>query len=94
LSALEVADAVEATYGITVKRTHVPRLMMMAGARVMSGMKPEVASLMGMALYSDTHPITWTDEPLTSRGIHPRKTTDYLTMLASRSLGAAQQTRT
>jgi NADH dehydrogenase len=89
LNPVEVAGVVESAFGAPIKQTHVPRFMLRAGARAMSRAKPEMASLMGMALYSDTHAITWTDEPLTSRGIQRRSTTNYLTMVANGPQSAA-----
>lgn len=83
LTRTEIADAFDSAFGVTMKRTHVPRTMLRVGAGALSRVKPEIASLMGMALYSDTHPITWTSQPLTSRGIEPRTTTAYITSLAS-----------
>ena len=88
LSPLDVADAVESAFGVPIKRSHVPRIAMRAGAAMTKRLKPEIASLMGMALYSDTHPINWTDEPLTSRSIRPRTTTEYLTSLAGQSVSS------
>jgi uncharacterized protein YbjT (DUF2867 family) len=83
LTRVEVADAVDSAFGVKMKRSHVPRAMLRVGAGVLSRWKPEVASLMGMALYSDTHPITWTADPLTSRGIRPRTTTEYISILTA-----------
>ena len=49
----------------------------------MSGIRPnaEMASLMGMALYYDTHPGTWDDAPLTRRGSTPRSVSAYIASL-------------
>ena len=82
LSRMEVVDAVDAAFGVQMKRSHVPRAMLRVGSAALSRVKPDVASLMGMAWYSDTHPITWTSQPLTSRGIVPRTTSEYIGILA------------
>jgi uncharacterized protein YbjT (DUF2867 family) len=79
----EMADAVDSAFGVKMKRSHVPRPVLRVGASVLSRWKPEVASLMGMALYSDTHAITWTAQPLTDRGIQPRTTTEYIAALTA-----------
>lgn len=79
----QVADVMDAAYGVTMKRSHVPRAALRIGAGALSRIKPEVASLMGMSLYADTHEIGWGAEPLLSRGIQPRTTTDYIHAQAS-----------
>jgi hypothetical protein len=68
-----------------MKRSHAPRPILRVGASVLSRWKPEVASLMGMALYSDTHAITWTAQPLIDRGIQPRTTTEYIAALTAQN---------
>jgi uncharacterized protein YbjT (DUF2867 family) len=83
LTRLEVADAMDAAFGVVMRRRHVPRPVLRAGATLLSRAKPEIASLMGLALYSDTHEITWDSHPLSERGITPRSTTDYIGRLAA-----------
>jgi NADH dehydrogenase len=61
-----------------MRRIHVPRPALAVGARVTRRLKPEVASLMGMALAADTSTITWTDAPLRERGIEPRSVTQAI----------------
>lgn len=56
-----VVAALEAATGRKLRVRHLPRLALSIGCRALAGLKPEVASLMGMALYLDTHPGTWDD---------------------------------
>jgi len=81
----EVCDALGAAFGVTLHPRHVPRVALRVGAALLSRPKPDIASLMGMSLYSDTHPIRWDDTALTSRGITPRTTTAYVRELAAAS---------
>ena len=85
LTRTQVCDALGEAFGVTLHPRHIPRVALRAGAAVLSRPKPDVASLMGMSLYSDTHPVHWDDTPLTSRGITPRTTTAYIRELASAS---------
>lgn len=79
----EVADALDTAFGVTMHRRHVPRFALRIGSSVLARPKPDIASLMGMSLYSDTHEAHWDSLPLTSRGITPRRTTDYVRQLAA-----------
>jgi NADH dehydrogenase len=89
LTRVEVVDAVDAAFGVTMKRSHVPRAALRIGAAALARPKPEVASLMGMALFSDTHPIRWSAQHLIDRGIAPRTTTAYVQMLAGATARSA-----
>lgn len=53
VSAEEAVRAFEQALGRPLKTTHVPRLAMQIGRRLMRPFKPELASIMGMALASD-----------------------------------------
>jgi hypothetical protein len=46
--------------------------------RILSRTNDGMASALGVGLLQDLHDATWDDEPLRSRGITPRSTTDYL----------------
>ncbi len=81
----QVCDALGDAFGVALHPRHIPRVALRAGAAVASRPKPDIASRMGMSLYSDTHPIHWDDTPLTSRGIPPRPTTAYVRELAAAS---------
>jgi NADH dehydrogenase len=76
-----VADppqVVEAATGKALKVRHVPDAAMSIGHLALARIKPEVASRMGMALFSDTHPGTWDDRPLREAGIEPRPATAFI----------------
>lgn len=85
----QVADALDAAFGVRMHRRHIPRAVRRAGAAVLSRPKPEMASLMGMALYYDTHEGTWDDGPLTARGIDPRPVSTWIAALVQAGRGAA-----
>lgn len=82
LSRMDVVAAFESASGRTLKVRHVPRAALKVGHRALARVKPEIASLMGMALYSDTHAATWDDKPLREAGIHPRPATAYIEQAA------------
>lgn len=84
----EVVSAFEAERGTTLTTRHVPRLALALGSRLMARPKPVMASLMGMALYNDTHPSPWDDQPLREAGIEPRPATAYIQGSAPRSSSA------
>jgi NADH dehydrogenase len=75
---MDVVAHFERALGAPLKVRHVPRAVLSAGHRVLARPKPEIASLMGMALYADTHPATWDDAPLRDVGIVPRPATEYI----------------
>ncbi|HYN57367.1 MAG TPA: NAD(P)H-binding protein [Motilibacterales bacterium] len=88
LTRMEVVARFEQATGVPMKVRHVPRVALSVGRRVMSRPKPEIASLMGMSLYSDTHPATWDDAPLRAAGIAPRPASEFIDA-AARALGGA-----
>lgn len=79
----EVVAAMGAAFGRTLHARHVPRAALRVGSTVLRRAKPEIASLMGMSLFYDTHEGTWDDEPLTSRGIRPTTTSEAIARLAA-----------
>ena len=78
LSRMQVVAAFESATGKTLKVRHVPDAAMAVGHRALARIKPEIASLMGMALSSDTQPGTWDDQPLREIGITPRPATAFI----------------
>jgi NADH dehydrogenase len=85
LTRMEVVSRFEQATGAHLKVRHVPRAALSVGQRVLSRPKPAIASLMGMALYADTHPATWDDAPLRDAGITPRSASEFI---ESAALGA------
>lgn len=80
--ALTVNEAVAAfgeAIGRALKTRHVPRPVLSIASRLMARPKPALASLMAMALHSDTHPSAWDEEPLRETGVDPRPATAYIT---------------
>jgi hypothetical protein len=75
---MEVVAAFESATGKRLKVRHVPDAAMSVGHRALARIKPEIASLMGMALSSDTQPGTWDDKPLREIGITPRPATAFI----------------
>ncbi len=78
LTRLQAVEEFESATGRSLKVRHVPRPVLSIGRRVLARARPEIASLMGMALYSDQHPSTWDDEPLRAMGLSPRPATAFI----------------
>jgi NADH dehydrogenase len=85
MTRLEVVAAMERAFGTRMRRVHVPRSALTVGAALTRRLKPEVASLLGMALAADTATISWTDAPLRERGINPRSVSDAIAEMAHSS---------
>jgi NADH dehydrogenase len=81
LTRMEVVARFEQATGRPLHVRHVPRVALSVGRRVLARPKPEIASLMGMALYADTHPATWDDAPLRAAGITPRPVGSFIGQL-------------
>ena len=74
----EAADLIEDAAGRRLKRRHVPRLALTIGSRALSRVKPEVATLMGLSLMSDSRDVPGDDAPLRELGIEPRSPRDFI----------------
>jgi hypothetical protein len=61
---------------------------MVAGSRALRPVKPEIASVLALALYFDRHDATCTAEPLRELGITPRTAADYLAEVVARASAA------
>jgi uncharacterized protein YbjT (DUF2867 family) len=57
---------------------HVPRGVLDLASRALWNTKPALASMLGIALFNDTHPSTSDDAPLRELGIEPRAASDYI----------------
>lgn len=77
LSRNEVANLVERAAGRPMKRRRVPRAMLAAGSRILKGLKPELASVIGLSLMMDDG-ADWDDRPLRELGIEPRPASAYI----------------
>lgn len=83
LTRLEVVEAFEQAFGRHFRRVHVPRQVLAMGARLLKKVKPEVASVLGLALTSDEQGIDWDAQPLRGLGIEPRRVENYIARLAT-----------
>lgn len=83
LSRNEAVAIAEQFTGRRVKVQHMPRAVARVMVRVLSRTNDAMASALGVGLMMDMQDVPWDDEPLRSRGITPRSTTDYLRATAS-----------
>ncbi|MFK5634089.1 SDR family oxidoreductase [Ornithinimicrobium sp. LYQ103] len=83
LTRTQVVAAFDAATGRKLKVQHVPRPVLAVASRLLAVPKPALASLMGMALHSDSHPSTWDDAPLRAVGVEPRAATTYINQTAA-----------
>jgi len=83
LSRMQVVASFEAATGRKLKVRHVPDAALAIGHSALAWVKPETSSLMGMALFFDTHPGTWDDGPIREIGIEPRPATAFIKAMAS-----------
>lgn len=88
----EAADLFEREAGRPMRRRHVPRAALRAGAAALRRPNPVVASVMGLALVADLFEATWDDGPLRSRGIQPRSTTAFVRSALASSTSQADPT--
>ncbi len=84
LSADEAVEAFSRALGRPLKAQHVPRVAMRIGRTVMRPVKPELASIMGMALAGDLEETTIGDEVFRSLGIEARGARAYIDSVAAR----------
>jgi NADH dehydrogenase len=83
MTRLEVVTAMEQATGRHMRRVHVPRAMLAMGARLLRPAKPELASMMGMALAADRSAASWDDAPLRERGIPARPVSDAIAAMVA-----------
>jgi uncharacterized protein YbjT (DUF2867 family) len=73
----EVVDAFQSALGARIRRIVVPRRMLTFGARALRRRRPDLASLLGIALSMDIGNEVG-DEPLRALEIEPRPATAYI----------------
>jgi uncharacterized protein YbjT (DUF2867 family) len=83
ISANEAAAAFERVVGHTLRTTHVPRIALRAGRTLLRPIKPEIASIMGMALAGDLAATAVDDGAFRSLGIVPRPSSAYIAEIAA-----------
>lgn len=79
----EAVRVFERAAGRPFRTYHVPRTVLRAGMRALRRSRPELASVMGLALFSDSRDAPWTDAPLRALGIAPRSVTAYAEQVMS-----------
>lgn len=85
----QVLDAFERAYGGRFRRFAVPRGVLRLGARALRRWRPELASLLGIALVRDLEGERVSPEPLRRLGIEPRPTSERITQMARGALAVA-----
>jgi NADH dehydrogenase len=79
----QVVAAFAAAAGRQLRVRYVPRGVLDLASRALWNMKPALASMLGMALFNDTHPSATDDAPLRAAGIEPRSASDYIRSAAA-----------
>lgn len=87
MSANEAAEAFGRALGQPLRTSHVPRLALRVGRVVMGPFKPEVASIMGMALSGDLAETSADDQGFRRLGIEPRPSSTWIADVAAASAG-------
>ena len=77
----EVVDAYERALGVRMRRVVVPRRVLALGARALRRRRPELASVLGMALYRDVDEEGGV-EGMRALGIEPRPASAHVAALA------------
>jgi len=77
----EVVDAYERALGVLMRRVVVPRRVLALGARALRRRRPELASVLGMALYRDVDEEGGV-EGMRALGIEPRPASAHVAALA------------
>jgi uncharacterized protein YbjT (DUF2867 family) len=77
----EVVDALEHALGVRMRRIVIPRRALAFGARALRRRRPELASVLGIALYRDVAEEGGA-EGLRALGIEPRPASAYIAALA------------
>jgi uncharacterized protein YbjT (DUF2867 family) len=80
----EVVDLFERAFGIHFRRLSVPRAALALAAHGLRRVKPEIASVLGMALSADIDGSHVDAEPLRQLGIQPRSAAEFIASLAAR----------
>lgn len=74
----QAVDVYEQALGAPVKRRHVPRPALAAGARLLKRIKPNLASVMGQSLMADQRPSQADDAPLRDLGVEPTPASGFI----------------
>jgi uncharacterized protein YbjT (DUF2867 family) len=74
----QAVDVFEQALGVPVKRRHIPRPALAAGATVLRRIKPNLASVIGQSLLADQRPSQADDAPLRALGVEPIPASDFI----------------
>jgi uncharacterized protein YbjT (DUF2867 family) len=83
LTRKQVVELFERASGRPVRRRHIPRPMLRAGAVALRRVKPVQASLMALALEAELQEQPLSADPLRGLGIEPRPASAYIEELAA-----------
>jgi uncharacterized protein YbjT (DUF2867 family) len=78
ISRNEAISIAERLIDRTIRRRHVPRLILRLGMHVLKRPNDALASFFGLALMRDLADSSWDDAPLRQRGVAPRSASDFL----------------
>jgi uncharacterized protein YbjT (DUF2867 family) len=78
----QVIDAFERAYGGRFRRFSVPRAVLRLGARALRRRRPELASVLGIALARDLEGERVSPEPMRRLGIEPAPTSERIAHMA------------
>lgn len=79
----QAVDLFEQAMGVPVRRRHVPRPALAAGATLLRRIKPNLASVMGQSLFADRRPSQADDAPLKSLGVEPTPSSAFIRRLVA-----------
>lgn len=71
-------DVFERALGTPVKRRHIPRPALAAGATLLQRIKPNLASVIGQSLFADRRPSRADDAPLRALGVEPTPASAFI----------------
>ena len=74
----QAVDLFEQALGAPVKRRHVPRPALAAGAKALRRIKPNLASVMSQSLFADQRPSRADDAPLRALGVEPTPASAFI----------------
>lgn len=74
----QAVDVFEQALGVPVKRRHIPRPALAAGATLLRRIKPNLASVIGQSLLADQRPSQADDAPLGALGVQPIPASDFI----------------
>jgi uncharacterized protein YbjT (DUF2867 family) len=74
----QAVDLFEKAIGVPVRRRHVPRPALAAGATMLRRIKPNLASVIGQSLFADQRPSRADEAPLKALGVEPTPASAFI----------------